>query len=165
LVNYWDVQQAARPTKESIALECVGVLGRLAALFEERRRQLASCVGLTVQQWQVLEEVTQEHFMPSMFAQQRASSAAAVSKILRQLSDKGIIVAHVSEVDGRQRAYEVTPHGQKLLAKVRKERERAIGEVWLSLSRKELADFHTIGDALATKLQAWAETNRSNGTQ
>lgn len=165
MVNYCLVQRPARTTKESLALDCVEVLGRLAALFEERRRQLASGVELTVQQWQVLEEVTQEHFMPSMFAHKRASSAAAVSKILRQLTDKGIIVAHISEVDGRQRDYEVTPYGQKLLAKVRRERERAIAEVWLSLSREQLADFQSIGDSLAAKLQTWTEANRSNGTQ
>lgn len=159
------MQRPVRPSKESLALDCVTVLGRLAALFEERRRQLAESVGLTVQQWQVLEEVTHEHFMPSMFAHKRASSAAAVSKILRQLADKGIIVAHISEADGRQRDYEVTAAGQKLLGKVRKERERAIAEVWLSLSRQQLADFQSIGDTLAAKLQAWAETNRSNGTQ
>jgi DNA-binding MarR family transcriptional regulator len=100
-----------------------------------------------------------------MFAHKRASSAAAVSKILRQLTEKGIIVAHISEVDGRQRDYEVTPLGQKLLTSVRKERERAIAEVWLSLNREELADFHSIGDALATKLQTWTEANRENGTQ
>lgn len=159
------MQRPVRPTKESLALDCVEVLGRLAALFDERRRQLAESVGLTVQQWQVLEEVTQEHFMPSMFAHKRASSAAAVSKILRQLTDKGIITAHVSEVDARQRDYEVTPHGQKLLATVRKERERAIAEVWLSLNREQLSEFHSIGDTLATKLQTWTEENRSTGTQ
>ena len=159
------MQRPVRTNKESLALDCVEVLGRLAALFEERRRQLASCAELTVQQWQVLEEVTQEHFMPSMFAHKRASSAAAVSKILRQLADKGIIVAHISEADGRQRDYEVTPLGQKLLEKVRRERQRAIAEVWLSLSREQLAGFQSIGDTLATKLQTWTEANRSTGTQ
>lgn len=159
------VERAPDRLKERLALDCVEVLGHLAALFEERRRQLAESVGLTVQQWQVLEEVTTEHFMPSMFAQRRSSSAAAVSKILRQLLDKGIIVAHVSETDGRQRDYEVTVLGKRLLAKVRKERERAISEVWLALSREELSEFHAIGNNLASRLQTWTETNRSNGNQ
>ncbi len=159
------MERAPRPNKESLALDCVEVLGNLAALFEERRRQLAESVGLTVQQWQVLEEVTAEHFMPSMFAQQRSSSAAAVSKILRQLTDKGIIVAHVSESDARKRDYEVTPLGKRLLSKVRKERQRAISEVWLALSREELAEFHAIGNNLAERLQTWTEANRSSGNQ
>src|SRR5690606_17185496 len=131
------------------------------ALFEVRRRQLAETVGLTVQQWQVLEEVTSEHFMPSMFAEQRSSSAAAVSKILRQLTDKGIIVAHISDKDARQRDYTVTPFGKKLLAKVRKERQRAIDEVWLKLDKQQLMAFQTVGGSLSHRLEAWATENRS----
>ena len=146
--------------KETLALGCVEVLGMLAALFDERRRQLAEVAGLTVQQWQVLEELQSEHFMPSMFAQQRASSAAAVSKILRQLTDKGIIVAHVSGDDARKRDYEVTHLGKTLLAQVRRERKRAIDEVWLSLSDEELKRFHKAGGTIAERLRLWAETNR-----
>jgi len=132
----------------------------LTALFDERRRQLAEGVGLTVQQWQVLEELQSEHFMPSMFAQQRASSAAAVSKILRQLTDKGIIVAHVSDDDARKRDYEVTPLGKTLLSQVRRERKRAIDEVWLNLSDEELKRFRKVGSTIAERLRLWAETNR-----
>lgn len=151
-----------RHPEGDLALACVAVLGRLAALFEERRRQLAETVGLTVQQWQVLEEVTSEHFMPSMFAQQRSSSAAAVSKILRQLTDKGIITAHVSDVDARQRDYVVTPEGKKLLARVRKERQRAIDEVWRKLSPADLKNFQAVGGTLADRLETWATKNRTS---
>lgn len=143
-----------------LALRCVEVLGQLAALFEERRRQLAETVGLTVQQWQVLEEVTREHFMPSMFAERRSSSAAAVSKILRQLTDKGIITAQISEKDARQRDYIVTPLGKKLLTRVRRERQRAIDEVWLKFQEQELHQFQTVGGKLAQRLDAWAQSNR-----
>lgn len=152
---------APETRNHDLALECVEVLGRLAALFEERRRQLADTVGLTVQQWQVLEEVTSEHFMPSMFAEQRASSAAAVSKILRQLTDKGIIVARISEKDARQRDYTVTPLGKRLLSRVRKQRQRAIDEVWRKLDDKRLSQFQSVGGELAQRLEAWARENRS----
>ncbi len=65
--------------------EAIGHLGRLSELFQKRRVQLAESVGLTEHQWGVLEEIALDHFMPSMFARQRESSAAAVSKTLRQL--------------------------------------------------------------------------------
>jgi DNA-binding MarR family transcriptional regulator len=142
-------------------LRCVEVLGQLAGLFEERRRQLAETVGLTVQQWQVLEEITSEHFMPSMFAERRSSSAAAVSKILRQLTDKGIITAQISERDARQRDYMVTPLGKKLLTRVRRERQRAIDEVWLKLDERDLEQFNAVGGHLVQRLDAWAQSNRS----
>ena len=67
------------------AIEC---LQQLTAAFGQRRQQLAADVGLTEGQWAVLEEIATEHFMPSMFARARESSAAAVSKTLRQLSEK-----------------------------------------------------------------------------
>jgi DNA-binding MarR family transcriptional regulator len=84
-----------------------------------------------------------------------------VSKILRQLTDKGIIVAGISEKDARQRDYTVTPLGKKLLARVRKERQRAIDEVWRKFDDKRLALFQSVGGELALRLDAWAKANRS----
>lgn len=138
------------------ALKAIATLGRLVTVFAERRKQLAESVGLTDQQWQALEEVQTEHFMPSLFAHKRETSAAAVSKILRQLSDKGLIQAAVSAVDGRQRSYSVTAQGQTLLSTLRAERERAIREVWLQF---ELSDLHTwsgLGERLAEGLERLA---------
>ena len=143
--------------KSELALDAVEVLGRLAALFDERRRQLADGAGLTVVQWQALEQVQHEHFMPSMFAAQRSSSAAAVSKVLRQLSDKGLITARLSDKDGRQRDYTVTDEGQAVLDFVRVERQRAISEIWLKLTSDQLKQFISIGGHLAHRLDEWAE--------
>ena len=154
-------QNLSKDPKQRLALSCVEVLGRLAELFDERRRQLAEGARLTVQQWQALEEVQHEHFMPSMFAQRRASSAAAVSKILRQLTDKGLIVAHVSEKDARQRDYVVTAQGQAILSQVRDERQRAIDELWLQLSQEDLSNFYSVGTDLAERLEKVAAAGRS----
>ncbi len=151
--------------KEASALQCVAVLGQLTALFEERRRQLAESVGLSVQQWQMLEEVQHEHFMPSLFAQQRASSAAAVSKILRQLTNKGLVVPNVSVLDGRKRNYQVTDLGQELLSQVRAQRKKAIDEVWMRLSYDELGQFAAVGATIVERLDRWAEDQRPNTTK
>ncbi len=150
----------SRVSKEDLALDCVEVLGTLAALFEERRRQLAQTAGLSVQQWQALEEVQHEHFMPSMFAQRRSSSAAAVSKILKQLSDKDLVRARISKQDGRQREYEVTPLGEKILARVRCERQQAISDIWLKLPRETLQQFHEAGSTIAQRLENKAAERR-----
>jgi DNA-binding MarR family transcriptional regulator len=152
-------------TKLALALECIEVLSELAGLFEERRRQLAESVGLTVGQWEVLELIQTEHFMPSMFAQKRASSAAAVSKILRQLTDKELIESSVAQTDGRKRDYRVTDAGQRILSKVRAERQLAIDEVWLKMTREELSQFSNVGGRLAARLGRWAEDQRSSSTK
>lgn len=140
----------------SAALDAVATLGRLVTVFAERRKQLAESVGLTDQQWQALEEVQTEHFMPSLFAHKRETSAAAVSKILRQLSDKGLIQASVSAIDARQRAYSVTDLGRSLLLTLRAERERAIAEVWLKFELGELKTFSGLGQKLAQGLERLA---------
>lgn len=142
------------------ALACVEVLGRLAAAFAERRRQLAESVGLTDQQWQALEQVETEHFMPSLFARERASSAAAVSKILRQLTDKGLVTAHVGEVDARQRSYVVTPKGRDVLGTLRQERQEAIERVWLPLGKEELDAFQELGRKISERLEHHAQQHR-----
>jgi len=146
--------------RQGTALQCVEVLGQLAGLFDERRKQLAEAAGLTVQQWQMLEEVQHEHFMPTMFAEQRSSSAAAVSKILRQLTDKGLITAHVSERDARQRDYVVTSGGKELLTIVRALRQEAIDEVWLKLNSESLEQFLSVGGELVSRLNTLAAAGR-----
>lgn len=150
---------SASLTPQAIALGAVEVLGRLAAVFAERRRQLAESVGLTDQQWQALEEIQTEHFMPSLFARERKSSAAAVSKILRQLLDKGLITAHVSDGDARKRAYVLTARGQEVMSTLRAERKRAIEQVWLSFPEAELERFHELGSKLADRLEIFAREN------
>lgn len=136
------------------AIEC---LRRLTDAFRQRRQQLAAQVGLTEQQWSVLEEISTEHFMPSMFAKQRDSTAAAVSKILRQLADKGLIVVSLSAADGRQRNYDLTESGRRTLARLRAERERAIAGVWRKLPATDVREFTRFGTLLTERLEAYAE--------
>src|SRR6202050_5531546 len=80
----------------------------LAEIFGRRREVLARDAGITIEQWRVLEEISTEHFIPSMFARSRDSSAAAVSKILRQLLDGGLVSAAIGQTGPRKRAYKWT---------------------------------------------------------
>jgi DNA-binding MarR family transcriptional regulator len=137
------------------AIEC---LGRLAALYQERREQLAESVLLTDQQWGVLEEIATEHFMPSLFARRRDSSPAAVSKILRQLVDKGLVVATIAKADARQRNYALTPKGKRTLERLRESREAAVREVWLNLDGAGMRAFTTFGKDLIERLERYAST-------
>lgn len=140
------------------AIEC---LGRLAEIYEERRAQLARSVGLTDQQWGVLEEIATEHFMPSLFARRRASSAAAVSKILRQLVDKGLIVAAIGKDDARQRTFSLTARGRRVMENLRERRKEAIRDVWLALDRDRLRAFTDFGTELIERLERYAMAARS----
>jgi DNA-binding MarR family transcriptional regulator len=137
------------------AIEC---LARLVELTRTRREQLAASVGLTDQQWGVLEEVATEHFMPSLFARRRESSPAAVSKILRQLVDKGLVVAAVAKDDARQRRYALTAKGKRVMERLRESREAAVQQVWLQLDRDELRTFTDFGRTLIVRLEQYAAT-------
>src|SRR5690349_16595176 len=97
----------------------IAQLQKLSDLLVERRRQLALSVDLSEAQWAVLEEISTEHFIPSLFAKSRESSAAAVSKVLRQLLDKGLVRVSVSDADGRQRNYELSAKGHKTMERLR----------------------------------------------
>ena len=92
----------------------------------ERREQLAVDAGLTVPQWRILEEIATEHFMPSLFARRRSRSAAAVSKLIRVLLDRGLISVAVSAEDGRQRDYTLTARGRRTLERLHANRQAAI---------------------------------------
>jgi DNA-binding MarR family transcriptional regulator len=140
------------------AVEC---LGRLTEVFRQRRQQLATDVGLTEQQWSVLDEIEHADFMPSMFARQRESSAAAVSKILRQLLDKELVVVSLKEGDGRQRNYELSPQGKRTLERLREQRQHAISEVWLAFESDQLTAFTRFGDELIERLERYSKEHAS----
>lgn len=132
-------------------------LRRLTEVFQERRRRLATSCGITEQQWRVLEEVATEHFMPSMFARERDSSAAAVSKVLRQLLDKGLVNVSVSPEDGRQRQYELTAAGKTVMKDLRRRRKRAISKIWCDLGPESIDQFTRFGRILAERMEAYEE--------
>ena len=136
----------------------IACLQRLTDLFAERRQQLARSVGLTEQQWSVLEEISSEHFMPSLFARQRESSAAAVSKILRQLLRKDLVSVRLGARDGRQRRYQLTAKGKRCIEGLRHERAAAIAAVWSGFDGASLDAFIRFGTRLAQRLEHYAES-------
>ncbi len=137
--------------------EAIESLQRLTEVFALRRQQLAQAAGLTEAQWRVLEEISTEHFMPSMFARRRDCSAAAVSKILRQLLGQGVIEASIDADDGRQRNYALTAEGKRRVQRLRRERKKAMDEVWADLPPAALERFSAFSDELAGRLEAYAE--------
>lgn len=139
----------------AVVHEAIACLGHLTDAFQRRREQLAASVGLSDGQWGVLEEIAREHFMPSMFAKTRESSAAAVSKTLRQLLDKELISVTLSKADGRQRAYVLSAKGKRLLESLRREREQAIERIWLPLDRERLQNFASFAKHLTLRLEQY----------
>ena len=132
-------------------------LQRLADDFAERRAQLATEAGLTPAQWRVLEEISSEDFMPSLFARRRAQSPAAVSKTLRQLADAGWVDVAIGERDARRRRYTLTTDGRRVLTRLRRARERAIAEIWGELPIRDLERFADFSEVLGQKLEAYAD--------
>jgi DNA-binding MarR family transcriptional regulator len=144
------------------AHEAIASLGRLTDAFRRRRELLAMSVGLSDGQWGVLEEIAREHFMPSMFAKTRDSSAAAVSKTLRQLLDKELISVTLSKADGRQRAYVLTGKGQRVIETLRQEREQAIQKIWLTLDRDAIKSFAAFAGELALRLEQYGINSKDS---
>ena len=131
-------------------------LGRLTELMERRRQQLARAVGLTPQQWRLLEEVATEDFMPSLFARAQECTPAAVSRILRQLLEMGMVEVSIAAGDARRRHYTLTTSGRQALDALRAGREDALKAVWGSFKSEDLARFAAFGGELANRLEAYA---------
>jgi DNA-binding MarR family transcriptional regulator len=140
--------------------DAIAALQRLTELFRARRAALATGAGLSEQQWEVLERIASEQFMPSMFARDRASSAAAVSRLTRQLIDKGLVTASARAHDGRQREYVLTAKGRRALARLRAEREAAIAAIWAPLDPAGLAAFTRVGRELAERIESYGANGR-----
>lgn len=146
----------ANKLRVQAAHEAIARLTKLTDVFQQRREQLASRVGLTVSQWSLLEEISTEHFMPSMFAQTEATSRAAVSKVIRQLLDRELIQVAISAVDGRQRDYTLTSAGKAALERLRAERQKAIDAIWLPLDADALSQFNKFTALLVDRIERFA---------
>lgn len=138
------------------AHEAIERLTQLTDLFQHRREQLASRAGLTVSQWSLLEEISTEHFMPSMFARSEETSRAAVSKVIRQLLDRNLVQVAISQVDGRQRDYALTPEGKATLERLRGERSKAIEAIWLPIDGQALKQFSEFTSQLIQRIERFS---------
>lgn len=145
------------PQDRSALYEAVESLGRLADVMERRRQQLARQVGLTPQQWRTLEGITQQGFLPSLFARERESSPAAVSRTLRQLLERELVEVRPSVDDARKREYLLTAEGVSVLEKLRDAREAALSAVWSDLPPDEISRFARFGGLLADRLAVYAD--------
>jgi len=132
----------------------IAALQRLADLFSARREQIAREAGLTIPQWRVLEEVATEHFMPSLFAQRRSVTPAAISKVVRGLLERDLIRTSIARGDRRQRAYELSSAGRALLDEIRMTRQMAIDEIWVQLPISELREFARFSALLGDRLES-----------
>jgi len=139
------------------AHEAIAALQRLTDLFRLRRAQLARGASLSEQQWQVLEEIAAEQFMPSMFARGREQSPAAVSRVIRQLLDRKLIApAAAPGNDRRHRTFQLTALGRRRLDALRADRGDAIEAVWLALDPHDLGTFTKVSTELAARLERYA---------
>ena len=154
--------QAIANGRRDPIFQAIEAMTALAELFERRREALARDAGITIEQWRVLEEISTQHFIPSMFAKSRDSSAAAVSKILRQLLDSGLVSAAIGRADRRNRHYKLTARGNRILAELRAAREKAIEAIWTGFSRDELSAFSKFAATLSDRIERYsrAKTTR-----
>ena len=139
--------------------DAIANLQRLTELFQARRAALATDAGLTEGQWEVLERIATEHFMPSMFARRRDSSAAAVSRLIRQLLDKRLVSASAREHDGRQRQYVLTAKGRRTLETLRASRQAAIDAIWTTLDQRALATFARVSGELIRRIEGYTASS------
>ena len=136
-------------------LAAIQSLQRLTDLFRERRLQLAGAIGLSEAQWRLLEEIAGEAFMPSMFAKRQDCSPAAISRTLRQLQDRELVAARISQTDARQRVYSLTAAGRRMLERLHRERAQAIEAIWEPYNASELERFTRFATRLGDDLEAY----------
>jgi DNA-binding MarR family transcriptional regulator len=147
--------------------EALEALQRLSDAFARRRGQLARGADLTEAQWRVLEQIAAEDFMPSLFARRQEQTPAAISKLIRQLLDRGLVEVSISAGDARQRDYALTARGLQTMELVRQDRQRAVDRVWSGLDPRALRAFTRFASDLAGRMEAHeqAEKRRKGETK
>lgn len=146
--------------------EALEALQRVSDAFARRRAQLARGAGLTEAQWRVLEQIAAEDFMPSLFARRQEQTPAAVSKLIRQLLDRGLVEVSISSGDARQRDYALSAKGKQTMEVVRQDRQRAVERIWTGLDARALTVFAAFAGDLAERMELHekAEKRRKDET-
>jgi DNA-binding MarR family transcriptional regulator len=152
-------RSSSQPIPDEIH-RAIEALQRLSDLFGQRRAQLAQEAGVTEAQWRMLEQVDDAKFLPSLFARQRACTPAAVSRTLRQLLDAGLVRVSIGADDGRQRIYQLSAEGRRVLAGLRQGRAAAVASVWQPLGKRALSQFARFAERLADRLEAYAASRQ-----
>jgi DNA-binding MarR family transcriptional regulator len=80
----------------------------------------------------------------------------AVSRTLRQLLERELVRSEIGPQDGRQRHYELTRKGRKVLEDVAAARAAAVEEVWRAIPRSDLKVFSRVSGDLAERLEDYA---------
>jgi DNA-binding MarR family transcriptional regulator len=142
------------------AHRAIAQLQRLTELFGQRRQRLAAESGLSEQQWRLLEEISTEHFIPSMFARDRDTSRPAVSKVIRQLIDKKLVSVSLCHHDGRHHKYVLTADGKRKLEKLRTLRERAIDAIWMRFDPDTLESFSDLSALVIDHIEKYDRSEK-----
>ena len=132
----------------------LAALQRLSDAFARRRGQLARGAGLTEAQWRVLEQIAAEDFMPSLFARRQEQTPAAISKLIRQLLDRGLVSVSIAPGDARQRRYALSAKGRQTMEIVRQDRQRAVERIWSGIDARALTGFAGFAGDLAERMEA-----------
>ncbi len=155
----------AKDKPEDPLRAALAAVQRLADAFVRRRLQVARGAELTEAQWRVLEQIAAEDFMPSLFARRQEQTPAAISKLIRQLLDRGLIEVSISSGDARQRDYALTARGRQTMEGVRQDRQRAVDRVWSGLDERSLRTFARFAAALAERMEAHEQAERERKSE
>jgi DNA-binding MarR family transcriptional regulator len=132
-------------------IESLGYRISLVARMIERvfENQLSD-LGITRGMWTVLLAVEQENYCkPSEIAEFVGIDRTAVSRLLRRLEEKGLVLRSDGEDDGRARAVAVTPSGRKILDAATQAAHETARWYKGKLTEEEQADLHALLDKLS----------------
>src|SRR5690606_36577488 len=89
---------------------------------------------------------------------------AAVSKILRQLEEEGLIEVDITlSPDARQKKFCLTKSGQASMSKLQRSRAAAVDEIWRGLDADSLQQFSETSREIAARMEAVARREALDG--
>ncbi|OIJ96014.1 MarR family winged helix-turn-helix transcriptional regulator [Streptomyces colonosanans] len=120
VVRQW---QAVHPHIDTAPMEIIGRINRCAALLQQAEDAPLRRAGLTRPEFDVLGALrrTGHELTPGEIARETFSSGAAVTKRLKQLSERGLIERHGDTRDRRVAHVHLTDAGRDLIDRIQPE--------------------------------------------
>lgn len=125
-------------------------ISRLSRIMQSRLERMIADLGLTRLMWCVLTGVGEEGVStPSELSDYIGITRPAISRLLRDMEARGMVVRSGSDADGRGRTISVTPLGRDLLEAARPSIEAVNNHFTSKITPDELGRIMSVVDRLA----------------
>ena len=135
-----DERDHVRPPIDVVSFDgsLLRILGAASRALSARLSDELQLVGVTSQQWLVLQEVAHARYIePSEVAKNLEMTRPTVTEILRRLRERGLVASETRSFDARRRVHRPTSLGSQVVERGLVHANRVVGQATVAMTQPD----------------------------